>query len=502
MAEMSTEKFAQRAFDVDLIEAQQLEAIWGEFGSRDVPLDEFKNLLVRRELLTNFQIDRLLEGKRDGFFYGPYKLLYLVGAGTFARVYRAVHRDKGRIVAIKVLRQRYVDDLKVTEQFVREAQTVIPLRHPNIVPIFEVSNWRSRPYMVMDFVEGQNLRDFVKVRGKLSIEDSIRVASDIAAGLDYASAKGVYHRDLKLSNVLMASTGRAKLVDFGLAGIAGSGVDEGNNPRSIDYAGLERASGVRKNDSRSDIFFAGCILYQLLSGKPPLVETRDRIQRLSLSRYKEIASLGTIEPDLPNYVIAVVNQALEFDPKRRYQSAGEYLSDLKRISARVAAGDPGAPNEATVSREQEEKDQKRDRLVREGENRRVMIIEADIQRQDFFRENLKKRGYRVLVVSDPSRALQRFENHLSATPLADCVIFATHELGRASLDAFNEFGSNEITAEIPAILLVDKAHGSLAKLAETGPHREAVREPVTIGKLRTLLYKLVKLAEPANPDAE
>ena len=110
MAEMSAEKLAQRAFDFDLVDAHQLESVWGEIGSRDVPLDRLTGLMVRRELLTNFQVDRILSGKRDGYFYGNYKVLYLVGSGTFARVYRAVHRQTNKVRAVKVLRQRYSDD--------------------------------------------------------------------------------------------------------------------------------------------------------------------------------------------------------------------------------------------------------------------------------------------------------------------------------------------------------------------------------------------------------
>ncbi len=175
MADITAEKFAQRAFDCDLVDAHQLESIWGEFGSRDVPLDQFTGLMVRRELLTNFQVDRIVEGKRDGYFYGNYKVLYMVGAGTFARVYRALHRDTKRDRAVKVLRKRYADDVVTTEQFLREARMVMPLRHPNIVPVYEVLEEHHRPFMVMDFIEGQNLRDFIKVRKRLELDVALRL---------------------------------------------------------------------------------------------------------------------------------------------------------------------------------------------------------------------------------------------------------------------------------------------------------------------------------------
>ena len=232
MADLTAEKFAQRAFDCDLVDAHQLESIWGELGSRDVPLEQFTGLMVRRELLTNFQVDRIVDGKRDGYFYGNYKVLYMVGAGTFARVYRALHRDTKRDRAVKVLRKRYADDQVTTEQFLREARMVMPLRHPNIVPVYEVLEEHHRPFMVMDFIEGQNLRDFIKVRKQLELGVALRLIGDVLAGLHYALGKGVTHRDMKLSNVLISSHGRAKLVDFGLAAISADMSGRGDCRRS------------------------------------------------------------------------------------------------------------------------------------------------------------------------------------------------------------------------------------------------------------------------------
>jgi eukaryotic-like serine/threonine-protein kinase len=345
MADMTAEKFAQRAFDYDLIDAHQLEAIWGEFGSRDVPLEQFTAMTVRRELLTNFQVERILDGKRDGYFYGNYKVLYMVGAGTFARVYRARQRDTRRDRAVKVLRKRYSDDMVTTEQFLREARMVMPLRHPNIVPVYEVLEDHHRPFMVMDFIEGQNLRDFIRVRKQLDMMVSLRLLGDVLAGLHYAIGKGVTHRDMKLSNVLISSHGRAKLVDFGLAAISADMTEEAiaaaPNPRSIDYAGLERITGVRKNDTRSDIYFTGCMLYHMLSGHSPLYETRDRIKRLSVARFRDITPLGQVVPDLPNYVIAFCNKAMDLKVERRYQTPGEMLEDLNQVMNRVKSGDQG-----------------------------------------------------------------------------------------------------------------------------------------------------------------
>ena len=504
MAEMTAERFAQRAFDYDLVDSHQLEAVWGEIGSRDVPLKRLTGLMVRRELLTNFQVDRILSGKREGYYYGNYRVLYLVGAGTFARVYRAVHRQTNKDRAVKVLRQRYSEDLVTTEQFLREARMVMPLRHPNIVPVYEVLEERNRPFMVMDFIEGQNLRDFIKVRKRLDVDNALRLMQDILSGLDYALGKGVTHRDMKLSNVLISSHGRAKLVDFGLAAISADMTEEAiaaaPNPRSIDYAGLERSTGVRKNDQRSDIYFAGCMLYHMLCGRPPLYETRDRIQRLSVSRYRDIKPLGQLAPDLPNYLIAVVNRAMELKTERRYQTPGEMLEDLKRVTTRFQSGDAGvseADQSGDGSDSQEIVAAPQEKIVvREGESRTVLIVESNVDMQNALRNALKKRGYRVLVFGNPRRAHQRFEDHDEQEPLTDCVIVCADELGDEAVDFFNKLGEDEVSKDLPAILLISRGQKEQIRRAKISDHRVILPMGIKIKQLRAMLLKLLRQQQP------
>lgn len=504
MSDMTTEKFAQRVFDFELADAHQIEAVWGECGSRDVPLEQFTGLMVRRELLTNFQVDRIVGGKQEGYYYGKYKVLYMVGAGTFARVYRAAHRETDKQYAVKVLRMRYSEDMATTEQFLREAQMVKPLVHPNICPVHDVLRERHRPFMVMDFIEGQNLRDFIRVRKRLDLDVSLRVIRDVLTGLQYAGSHGVTHRDLKLSNVLISSHGRAKLVDFGLAAITADMSDEAivaaPNSRSIDYAGLERITGVRKNDTRSDIYFAGCMLYHTLSGVSPLVETRDRITRLSVSRYRDVTPLGQHVPGLPRSVVAFCHKAMDLNPERRFQTPGDMLNELKRVMARVEAGDV----DTSTSIPEETADDEAAAAVsdatveREGGDRTVMIIESNVKLQNTLRSALKKRGYRVLLFARPERALQRFAVHYDPEPLAHCVIFSANELGDEAVDAFNEFGNVEEIKDIAAILLVDRQNKAQIKRAATSDRRIVLPLGIKIKQLRAKLLQLFQEDEPSD----
>ncbi len=487
MSEWNAEKFAQRVFDVGLLDHTQIEAVWSGLGSRDVSLDELTSYMLGKQLITNLQIDRILKGERYFYYYGKYKVLYLIGAGSFARVYRAVNTTNGDVVAVKVLRNRWLGDLERRDHFLREANLVMPVRHPNIVPVFEVNTERDRPYMVMEFVEGTDLRDFLKQRKKFNVPESLKLIGDVASGLDFAAGKGLTHRDLKLSNVLVTSTARAMLVDFGLAAIADAAKDDKSSTtgsqRSIDYVGLERVSGVRKEDSRSDVYFAGCMLYHLLTGKSPLTETREVSQRLSASRFREIKPITELEPELPGAVVALVNKAMELDADKRYQSAGEFLADIKAVQQGLSGG---GKSDAAAGQKAVE---------REGKGHSVMIVESNIEMQDTLRDLLKRRGYRVLVIGDCNRALARWETSLE--PPAECVVFCSTEFGGEAIDAFNRFSQLEEGQAIPSILCVDEKHKKLAGEAKTDSKRIVLPMPLKVRQLRTALRNLLAPA----PDA-
>lgn len=482
MAEISAEEFAQLASELELLDHHQLQEIWAEVGSRHVSCAEFQQILLRRAYLTNYQAEKLLRGDRTGYFYGSYKVLYIVGTGTFARVYRAVHKFTGDVVAVKVLRRRFVGDREQAERFVREGQMGATLRHPNIVPIHEVVAQGDNHYLVMDFIEGRNLREFVKIRKKLDPVEATRLVAEIASALDYAGARGLLHRDLKLSNVLVSSRGEAKLVDFGLAGGDRERSDDSfANPRTIDYAGLERATGVKRDDSRSDIYFLGCIYYHILTGQSPIVETKDRTQRLSRTRFQSVVPILQVDPTIPKAVVPVVTKAMEFNPVFRYQTPGEMLSDLQAALSKLE--NPNDPSHRPSAA---------DRAKALGNNtadqRPLMFVESNVELQNILRERLKAQGYRVLVTRDPDRAIERF----SETPnLAECVIFSSGELGSDALDAYNRFSTAPATSAIPAVLLLGENQSAWRAEATTDERHVVVSMPLKLREFRELMNRLL-----------
>lgn len=513
MIELTAERLAKRAFDVELLDEQQLRAIWTEIGTSTISFKEFQQFLLRRGLLTSYQIDRLLRGEYTGFFFGEYKVLYPIGSGAFAKAFRAEHKETGQAVAIKALRQRFAADPEVTGQFVREGAVGVMLRHPNIVPIYEVSSKGDTPYLVMEFLEGRSLRQFLKLRHKLAPAEAVRLMADICAGLSYAAERGISHRDLRTANVMITSRGEAKLLDFGLAAIAHHAeldrVDEGPNARTIDYVGLERVTGVRKNDPRSDIFFAGVILYEMLAGRPPMVETTDRIQRLSTVRFTEVVPLAEIDPTLPPWLTGVVDKAMQLAVERRYQRPSEMLADLLVAAHRLADGDtpllsPSAVTTAAVGPNRlngraGELARKVASSFEQSESaarcKAVMVVEPHPRMQEVFRQAFADSGYQVLLYTDAGRAAQTLQDDPRA---ADMVIFYASAIGRPAVDAFNRLADDPNTADVPAVLLLGKHQDDWHADARRAPHRVALAAPLRIRKLRELVARLLAREETAS----
>jgi serine/threonine protein kinase len=488
MAEMTAEEVVQRVFELGLVNERQFQEIRAAVGREGTPVPEVCQFLLRRELLSNYQLDRLLKGEKIGYFYGDYKVIYLVSSGSFARVYRAAHKETNKVVALKVLRKRYRDKPEQKDHFCREGEVGVNLRHPNIVPIFEVCGNAPTPFLVMEFIEGQTLRDFLKIRKKLEPIEATKLMADITSGLSYATQRGISHRDLKTSNVLISSRGQAKLLDFGLAGNEGDSddaTDEQPNQRTVDYAGLEKATGVRKDDPRSDIYFLGCIYYNLLTGIPPLGESKDKTFRGSKLRFVDVVPIQTADPSVPRVAAQVVAKAMNLDANARYQTPAEMLSDLTMTAQRLAQGTAdqasGAPGAG---------DALAPHLIPESQRKRWMIVEANPRMQDLLRETLKKLGYRALITVDPQRALSGFQDNQKP---ADGVIFSTGQLDETALAAFQSFAQGEQTQKVPCLLLLDERHADWEPQAQgaLSDHRKLMLMPVRMKQFSAALAALV-----------
>ena len=181
MTPSTPDELAERMEQFELVSRSALDGVWTELGGHNVPLAEFGAAVVRRELLTRYQFDRLMRGEHDGFLYGRAKILYQVGAGSFSRVFRAIHADTGRVLAVKVLRNRFATDPDKGKSFQREGEMGKRLRHAHIVQIEDVGRENGTSYITMEFVEGQTLRELVRVRelcDGAAVHDKDRIAGD------------------------------------------------------------------------------------------------------------------------------------------------------------------------------------------------------------------------------------------------------------------------------------------------------------------------------------
>src|SRR4051794_5933895 len=220
MSNVDAQTISQQAVKLGLVGAEPMREAVEEVGKLGADPEPLLRILERKGLLTPWQSGKLLKGDPDGYVLGGYRILYKIASGSFGRVYRADDPRTGTVVAIKVLRRKWSEDRHNVELFEREGKMGMSLRHPNIVEILAVNRdpVSKQYYIVMEFVEGGNLRDFLGIRKKLEPAETLRILEDATSGLAHAYSKGFSHRDMKLTNVLISSQGVAKLVDFGLAG--------------------------------------------------------------------------------------------------------------------------------------------------------------------------------------------------------------------------------------------------------------------------------------------
>lgn len=260
---------------------------------------------------------------------GRYQIIERIGGGGMALVYKARDILLNRNVAIKVLRQQFVNDEEFIRRFRREAQSAASLSHSNIVSVYDVGQEDEIHYIVMEYIEGQNLNEIIKERAPLQIEEAVRVASQIADALDHAHHNQIIHRDIKPHNILIGRNGRVKVTDFGIARAATSSTitQTGSVVGSVHYFSPEHAKGVATGE-KSDLYSLGIVLYQMLTGRLPFLgESPISVALKHLQEHFEEPRL--VNPMIPQSVENIILKSMRKNPDERYQSAREMLRDLE-----------------------------------------------------------------------------------------------------------------------------------------------------------------------------
>jgi serine/threonine-protein kinase len=257
-----------------------------------------------------------------------YELLDKIGVGGAAVVYKARDTRLDRIVALKVLREELADDPEFVERFKREARIAAGLSHPNVVGVHDFGEYGQTAFLAMDYVDGETLKQRLQREGRLPPTEAVGVASQVLAGLAAAHARGLVHRDVKPQNVLLTSDGMARLTDFGIAGGGGvSGLTQaGTTVGTALYMSPEQVRGDPLGPP-ADVYSAGALLYELLTGQPPFVG-RTPVEVSYKHLNDEVVPPSAVAPDVPLELEAVVMRALEKEPSARFASADAMLGAL------------------------------------------------------------------------------------------------------------------------------------------------------------------------------
>ncbi|MFJ9784529.1 Stk1 family PASTA domain-containing Ser/Thr kinase [Amycolatopsis sp. NPDC101161] len=275
-----------------------------------------------------------------------YELGETLGYGGMSEVHHGHDVRLGREVAIKILRADLARDPQFQERFRREAQNAAALNHPAIVAVYDTGEANTEfgplPYIVMEYVEGRTLRDIVKTEGPMSQKRAMEVMADVCAALDFSHRHGIVHRDVKPANVMITKNGAVKVMDFGIARAMHDGQSAMTQTAAVigtaQYLSPEQARG-ESVDARSDVYAAGCVLYELITGEPPF--TGDSPVAVAYQHVREDPNPpSSVNPAVAPELDAVVLKALAKGPANRYQSAAEMRSDLVRT---LSGQRPAAP---------------------------------------------------------------------------------------------------------------------------------------------------------------
>jgi len=274
------------------------------------------------------EIGRVLEGS----MLGPYRLDRFIGGGGMGAVFQALDTTLHRTVAVKVLARQQSDDEENLRRFRNEAQSAARLDHENIGRVYAVGSDGSWHYIVLEYIEGTNLRDLIRNEGPFDPARMVDVSIQVAEALEHASEREVVHRDIKPSNIVITPAGRARIVDMGLARLHQVAGDaeltvSGMTLGTFDYISPEQARDPRAADVRSDLYSLGCTMFFMLAGQPPFAEGT-MVQKLLQHQQAEPPAIDELRPDVPRRLAGIVARLMEKNPLDRYQRPAELVADL------------------------------------------------------------------------------------------------------------------------------------------------------------------------------
>lgn len=307
----------------------------------DLPPGEVARKLVLGRILTPFQAERLLEGRYRGFVIDGYRVREVLGVGGMGCVYIAEDRDQERKVALKVMSSKHSVDAGMLARMQLEARAGMQIKHPNVIETYRIDSTGAVNYMVMEFMRGVSLHELVALHGPIHWQMACDMFLQVAQGLHAAHREGIIHRDIKPANILIDSEGVAKLLDFGLAKLAGNAGDEFSLAMIFgheclgtpDYIAPEQAEDSNSVQETADVYSLGCTMYVALTGRVPFPQ-KTNSAKIKAHKVLTARSIAEFRPNVPPEVIAIVEKMMEKDPADRFSSAQAVAAALKPFAKR------------------------------------------------------------------------------------------------------------------------------------------------------------------------
>lgn len=290
--------------------------------------------LVREGILTNFQVQQLMQGKWRGFAIGNYKVLERLGSGGMGNVYLCEHKVMRKRVAIKVLATISAENPEALKRFYREARAASALDHPHIVRAHDVGKEDKLHFLVMDYVDGSSLENIIRRHGPMDVLRACNYVRQAAMGLHFAHESGLIHRDIKPANLILDRTGVVKVLDMGVARFSQED-DEVLTKGPLgtaDYLAPEQALDSHGADRRADIYSLGATFYFLLTGNPPFTEGKTVAQKIMLLQTKPPRPLSEFRHDVPPAVESIITRMMAKKADVRYQTLEEVIEALEPLT--------------------------------------------------------------------------------------------------------------------------------------------------------------------------
>src|SRR5262245_13123607 len=329
----------------NLIDRGQLDQIIGEFLQKNAAAEPaaLAEYLVGQGILTDFQSQRLLQGKTQGFVLGPFTLMDALGAGSMGTVYKATNKTDNQAYAVKVLPRRSMWNVRIARRKVRAFEQA---RHPSVIPFVDVGTAGGMHYLAWPFVEGETLDKIIAAQGKLRPAQAAACALQLAEGLDVCHQQSLIHGLLKPSNTMLAAEQQVYIRDFGigclLAETEGESLVDTMSTANSVTSGLDCASPESIMDPQNltpqgDQYSLGCVLYYMLTGQYPFPDG-SAAEKMMAHQFKEPTPVRELNPDVPAALGEIVQRLMQKAPEGRYGSVAEVVEALRPLAEEPTGG--------------------------------------------------------------------------------------------------------------------------------------------------------------------